>query len=81
MKKSIPLTSKIKSVAEEKNITVISAESYKSIHELLGQGWSLDAIAGRDKLMGHSERVSTKTLYKLVKKELLTLKSSVERKE
>ena len=46
---------------------VLSEQKLKNIHELLEQGWSLDAIAGRDKLMGHSETVSTKTLYKLVK--------------
>lgn len=40
----------------------------------MGQGWSLDAISGRDKLMGHSERVSTKTLYKLVKKGIIDAK-------
>ena len=49
-----------------KEIT-LSQQKVQEIHELLGQEWSLDAIAGRDKLMGHSERVSTKTLYKLVK--------------
>ena len=33
---------------------VLSEEKLKKIHELLDQGWPLDAIAGRDKLMGHS---------------------------
>ena len=53
---------------------VLSEQKLKDIHELLGQGWSLDAIAGRVKLMGHSERVSTKTLYKLVKKGIIDAK-------
>ena len=62
-----------------KEIT-LSQQKVQEIHELLGQGWSLDAIAGRDKLMGHSERVSTKTFYiSLLKMESLTLKSSVEK--
>ena len=53
---------------------MLSEQKLKNIHELLGQGWSLDAIAGRDKLMGHSERVSTKTLYKLVKNGVIDAK-------
>ena len=53
---------------------VLSEQKLKTIHELLGQGWSLDAIAGRDKLMGYSERVSTKTCYKLVKKGIMDAK-------
>ena len=53
---------------------VLSEQKLKNIHELLGQGWSLDAIAGRDKLMGYSERVSTKTLYKLVKNGVIDAK-------
>ena len=46
---------------------VLSEQKLKNMHDLLNQGCSLDAIAGRDKLMGHLKRVSTKTLYKLVK--------------
>ena len=56
-----------------KEIT-LSQQKVQEIHELLDQGWSLDAIAGRDKLMGHSERVSTKTLYKLVKNGVIDAK-------
>ena len=44
----------------------LSEKKLKQIHELLERGWSLDAIAGRDKLMKVKEKVSTKTLYKLV---------------
>ena len=43
----------------------------EEIRCLLAQGWSLDAIAGRDRLMNHSERVSTKTLYKLLKQGII----------
>lgn len=46
---------------------MLSEQKLTESYELLDLGWSLDAIAGRDKLMEHSERVSTKTLYKLVK--------------
>ena len=53
---------------------MLSEQKLKNIHELLGQGWSLDAIAGRDKIMDHSERVSTKTLYKLVKNGVIDAK-------
>ena len=35
----------------------LSEQKLKNIHELLGQGWSLDAIAGRDKIMDHSESI------------------------
>lgn len=53
-----------------KEIT-LSQQKIQEIHDLLDQGWSLDAIAGRDKLMHRSETVSTKTLYKLVKQGLI----------
>lgn len=46
-------------------------EENTEIHDLLDQGWSLDAIAGRDKLMNHSGVVSTKTLHKLVKQGII----------
>ncbi len=49
----------------------LSEEKIQVIHDLLDQGWSLDAIAGRDKLMNRSEIVSTKTLYKLVKQGII----------
>lgn len=49
----------------------LSQQKIQEIHDLLDQGWSLDAMAGRDKLMHHSEIVSTKTLYKLVKQGLI----------
>ena len=58
---------------------VLSEQKLKNIHELLSQGWSLDAIAGHDKLMDYSERVSTKTLYKLVKNGIIDAKNSVEK--
>ena len=51
-----------------KEIT-LSQQKIQEIHDLLDQGWSLDAIAGRDKLMHRSETASTKTLYKLVKQD------------
>ena len=54
---------------------LLSEQKLKNIHELLGQGWALDAITGRDKLMGHSETVSTKTLYKLVKDGIIDAKN------
>lgn len=44
------------------------------MHELLGQGESVDAISDRDQLMEHSERVSTRTLYKFVKKGIIDVK-------
>ena len=53
---------------------MLSKQKLKTIHELLGQGWSLDAIAGRHKLIGHCERVSTKILYKFVKKGIIDAK-------
>ena len=53
---------------------MLSEQKLKNIHELLGQEWALDAITGRDKLMGHSETVSTKTLYKLVKDGIIDAK-------
>lgn len=53
-----------------KEIT-LSQEKIQEIHKLLDQGWSLDAIAGRDKLMNHSGIVSTKTLYRLVKQGII----------
>ena len=53
---------------------VLSEETLTKIHELLDQGGSLDAIAGRDKLMRHSERVSTKILDQLVKNGIIEAK-------
>lgn len=52
----------------------LSKRKLDSIHDALDQGWSLDAMAGRDKLMNHEERVSTKTLYKFVKIGLIDAK-------
>ena len=53
---------------------ILSERKLEEIRHLLAQGWSLDAISGRDKLMNHSERVSTKTLYKLVKRGVIEAK-------
>ena len=50
---------------------VLSEHKLEEIRCLLAQGWSLDAIAGRDRLMNHSERVSTKTLYKRLKQGII----------
>ncbi len=50
---------------------VLSEHKLEEIRCLLAQGWSLDAIAGRDRLMNHSERVSTKILYKLLKQGII----------
>lgn len=50
----------------------LSQEKLHQINHFLDNGWSLDAIAGRDKLMNESERVSTNTLYKLVKGGLIS---------
>ena len=50
---------------------VLSEHKLEEIRCLLAQGWSLNAIAGRDRLMNHSERVSTKTLYKLLKQGII----------
>ena len=50
---------------------VLSEHKLEEIRCLLAQGWSLNAIAGRDRLMNHSERVSTKILYKLLKQGII----------
>lgn len=61
-----------------KEIT-LSEQKLKEVHDLLNQGWSLDAIAGRDQLIAAKEKVSTKTLYKLVKQGLID-RSKLRRK-
>ena len=52
---------------------VLSEHKLEKIHCLLAQGWSLDAISRCDRLLNHSERVSTKTLYKLLKQGIIDL--------
>ena len=47
---------------------VLSKEKLDDINNKLENDWSLDAIAGRDKIDGKDEKISTKTLYKLAKK-------------
>ncbi len=53
---------------------ILSEQNLEEIRHLLAQGWSLDAIADGDKLMNHSERVLTKTLYKLLEKGVIEAK-------
>ena len=50
---------------------VLSKEKLNEINESLDGDWSLDAIAGRDKLHNDVEGVSTGTLYKMVKRGLI----------
>ena len=52
----------------------ISKQKLDSIHDALDQGWSVEAIARRDKLMTPEERVSTKTRYQFVKIRLIAAK-------
>lgn len=47
--------------------TILSEEKLEDINNKLDGDWSLDAIAGRDKISNATNRVSTKTLYKLAK--------------
>ena len=49
-----------------KHKKIPSAEKLKYINDKLDNDWSLDAIAGRDKLGNVEERYSTSTLYRMV---------------
>ncbi|QVK17900.1 IS30 family transposase [Mycoplasmatota bacterium] len=57
----------------------LSEEKLKEIDYRLDSDWSLDAIAGRDKVDQVEERCSTKTLYNMVKRDLID-KNKLRRK-
>ena len=57
----------------------LSEEKLNEIDYKLDNDWSLDAIAGRDKIEQVAERCSTKTLYNMVKRALLD-KTKLRRK-
>ena len=52
---------------------VLSKEKLDDINNKLENDWSLDAIAGRDKIDGKDEKISTKTLYKLAKQGVIDI--------
>jgi len=52
----------------------LSEGKLEKINNKLDDDWSLDAIAGRDRLEKEEERVSTSTLYKMVKKGIIDFK-------
>ena len=52
---------------------VLSKEKLDDINNKLEKNWSLDAIAGRDKIDGKDEKISTKTLYKLAKQGVIDI--------
>ena len=52
---------------------VSSKEKLDDINNKLENDWSLDAIAGRDKIDGKDEKISTKTLYKLAKQGVIDI--------
>lgn len=57
----------------------LSEDKLREINHKLDNDWSLDAIAGRDKLDQAEERCSTKTLYNMVKKGIID-KNKLRRK-
>ena len=50
---------------------ILSQEKLKLIDKKLEEDWSLDSIAGRDKLKEEVERCSTKTLYRMAKEGII----------
>ena len=57
-----------------RSLIVLSKEKLEQVNIKLSKDWSLDAIAGRDKLDGHFETVSTTTLYKMVKRGIISFR-------
>jgi len=53
---------------------ILSKEKLNKINKNLDGDWSLDAIAGRDKLHNDIEGVSTATLYKMVKRGVINFR-------
>lgn len=59
---------------------ILTSEKIEYINELLNIDWSLDAIAGRDKIDDIKERCSTKTLYRMAHEGVID-KTKLRRKE